>query len=211
MTAPFVVIPALSTGNLAAVANMVRKVGGQPCISNSPGDLCKAQRIIIAGVGAFDAGMQSLKLGGWLDSLNEVSSLGKTPILGICLGMQLMCCASEEGAESGLGWFEAQVRRIVPEQGSKLKVPHMGWNTLSMVNPCSLFSNNIDQHRFYFCHSYHVTCDNPEDEVAFVTYGFRISAAISRGNIYGVQFHPEKSHRFGAELIERFINLGTNA
>jgi len=206
---PSVTIPALPISNLGAVANMVRKCGGEAVITTDPQDLAKAQRIILAGVGAFDAGMRALKEGGWLKPLHEIAHKGEVPILGICLGMQLMCRSSDEGRLPGLGWFEADVKRI-DSQGQALKVPHMGWNTITVSKPDALLPQPAEEQRFYFVHSYHVVCDDPQDVLATTHYGETITAAISRNRLYGTQFHPEKSHRFGMKVISSFIHHPLN-
>lgn len=202
-----VTIPALPIGNLAAVANMVRRCGGEPIITANPQDLYRSQCIILAGVGAFDTGMRALEQGRWLVPLHDLAQQGQTPILGICLGMQLMCQSSEEGVLPGLGWFKAEVRRIVPPVGSGLKVPHMGWNTLNFRNANALLAPTDDEQRYYFVHSYHVVCGDPIDVVATTPYGGELTAAMGRGNLYGTQFHPEKSHRFGMNLMQHFLKL----
>jgi glutamine amidotransferase len=200
-------IPALPIGNLAAVANMVRKCGGEAVIVSNPHDLYHAQRIILAGVGAFDAGMQALREGGWLAPLHDLALQGQIPILGICLGMQLMCQRSDEGVLPGLGWFEAEVKRIVSPPGLGLKIPHMGWNTVNIRNANALLSPTVDEQRFYFVHSFHAVCADPADVVATTPYGDNLTAAMGRGNLFGTQFHPEKSHRFGMTLIQHFLKL----
>jgi imidazole glycerol-phosphate synthase subunit HisH len=202
-----VTIPALPICNLAAVGNMVRKCGGEAIITDNPKDLYSAQKIIIAGVGAFDAGMEALNAGGWLNPLNDIAERWPIPILGICLGMQLMCRRSDEGVLPGLGWFNADVKRFIPPEGSGLKVPHMGWNTLNIRNANALLSPTADEQRFYFVHSYHVLCDDAVDVVATTTHGLDLTAAIGRDHLYGTQFHPEKSHRFGMALIQNFLEL----
>lgn len=202
-----VAIPALPISNLAAVANMVHKVGGDALITEHPEDLFQARSIILAGVGAFDAGMRALEVGGWLGPLHEIACRGETPILGICLGMQLMCKSSEEGVLPGLGWFDAKVKRIAPQAGSMLKVPHMGWNTLDIRNANSILQPTSEEKRFYFVHSYHVMCKNKEDVIATTNHGEDLTAAICRGKLHGVQFHPEKSHRFGMELMQHFLEI----
>lgn len=185
---------------------MVRKCGGQAIITSDPQDLAKAQRIILAGVGAFDAGMQALHDGGWVQPLQQIASEGGVPILGICLGMQLMCRRSEEGRLSGLAWFEADVKRI-DSQSHSLKVPHMGWNTVTVSKPNELLPRSNEEHRFYFVHSYHVVCDHAQDLLATTHYGAKLTAAISRNHLYGTQFHPEKSHRFGMAVMKKFLDL----
>lgn len=202
-----VTIPALPICNLAAVANMVRRCGGEAVITANPQDLYQSQCVILAGVGAFDAGMRVLDDGGWVQPLHDLAQHGQTPILGICLGMQLMCQGSEEGVLPGLGWFKADVKRILPPVGSGLKVPHMGWNTLNIHNTNALLFLTAEEQRYYFVHSYHVVCDDPIDVVATTPYGGDLTAAIGRGNLFGTQFHPEKSHRFGMALMQRFLEL----
>ena len=202
-----VTIPSLPIGNLAAVANMVRKCGGEAVITSNPQDLYQSQRVILAGVGAFDSGMRALEDGGWLKPLHNLAQRGQTPILGICLGMQLMCQRSEEGVLPGLDWFKAEVKRILPSGGSGLKVPHMGWNTLNIHHANALLFPTDEEQRYYFVHSYHVVCDDPVDVVATTQYGADLTAAIGRDNLFGTQFHPEKSHRFGMALMQHFLTL----
>lgn len=206
-----VIIPALPISNIAAVANIVHKVGGEALITKNPDDVFHARRIILAGVGAFDAGMRALEEGGWLGPLHDVAQKGQIPILGICLGMQLMCQSSDEGVLPGLGWFDAAVKRIVLPAGSRLKVPHMGWNTLDIRHANGLLHSSCEEQRFYFVHSYHVVCNIPSDVTATTNHGDDLTAAIGRGKLYGVQFHPEKSHRFGMALMQHFLNLESNA
>ena len=202
-----VVIPKLPIGNATAVANMVRKCGGDAIITSNPQDLLEARKVILAGVGAFDAGMQALEQGNWLAPLHKLAREGDVPILGICLGMQLMCTNSEEGKLPGLGWFDATVQKIVPAQGSGLKVPHMGWNTVHLHRLNSLVNVENEGTRYYFVHSYHVVCKNSSDVLLTTEYGEHLTAAIQTEQLFGVQFHPEKSHRFGLALIKNFIIL----
>lgn len=201
-----VTIPDLSIGNLAAVANMVHRIGGEAIITSKPTDLKNAQRIILAGVGAFDTGMRALEEEGWLEPLKKIKNEGQVPILGICLGMQLMCRSSEEGKLPGIGWFNADVKKIIPSN-SEIKVPHMGWNTVQVQKSNSLIPDNAEEQRFYFVHSYHAVCTEPQDVLASTFYGCELTAGISKQNIYGMQFHPEKSHRFGLSLIKNFLEI----
>lgn len=203
-----VTIPALPISNLGAVANMVRKCGGHPHITNEPNDLFHANRIILAGVGSFDAGMSSLQEGGWIQPLHQLAKYGNVPILGICLGMQLMCRRSEEGHSPGLGWFDADVK-LIESDSQNLKVPHMGWNTIQILKTDDLLHKSFVEQRYYFVHSYHVVCDDPMDVLATAFYGGELTAAISRDRLFGTQFHPEKSHRFGMEVINSFMQLPT--
>lgn len=206
MSKPSVVVPDLHIGNIASVIKMVRKCGGDAEIISDPSDLPKRGKVILAGVGSFDAGVKALEKHGWAEWLTEIVVRRGTPILGICLGMQLMCRSSEEGELPGLGWFDADVKLIKLQEETNLKVPHMGWNTIDIKKPNALIDAEGEQ-RFYFVHSYHVVCNDPSDVIATTHHGYDWTAAFSNQNIYGVQFHPEKSHRFGMDLIKRFLEL----
>ena len=196
------------SGNLASVANMIRKAGGNAVIVNEPGALVSAQKIILPGVGAFDRGMQLLREGGWIEMLNQKVLKEQVPVLGICLGMQLMCRSSEEGSLPGLGWMNADVLRFQTSEAKPIRIPHMGWNYVHPQKPHELFHlSEAAVFRYYFVHSYFVQCADAEDILATCTYGTAFTAAFSKGNIYGVQFHPEKSHRYGLELMKRFNQL----
>jgi glutamine amidotransferase len=168
--------------------------------------LRKADKIILAGVGAFDYGMTSIN-SMWREELENAVLVRRIPILGICLGMQLMCKSSEEGHLPGLGWIDAKVRRFSWSSNLNLKLPHMGWNTVKIVKSNPLLEIGNDEQRFYFVHSYHVVCNNPRDVLATAHYGYDFTAAINHENIFGVQFHPEKSHRFGIQLVSNFLRL----
>lgn len=194
-------------GNLSSVLNMVTKVGGKASIVSDPDILNEANKLILPGVGAFDQGISNLHNSKWIDALNEAVLVRRVPILGICLGMQLMCKSSEEGNLPGLGWINADVKRFQFSKNSNLKIPHMGWNTVNIIKPNPLITLEEDEQRFYFVHSYHVVCNNPQDVLATANHGYDITAAFSHDNIYGVQFHPEKSHRFGMALMKNFIEL----
>lgn len=202
-----VLVPDYGCGNLASVLRMCEKVGGSCNITGDPAALARADKIILGGVGAFDHGAGSLHDLGWVDALNEAVLQRCVPVLGICLGMQLMCGSSEEGSLSGLSWIDAAVRRFNLPADSALKIPHMGWNTISVVKPNSLVSMDDGEQRFYFVHSYHAVCNNPADVLATAHHGYDFTAAFCRKNIYGVQFHPEKSHSFGMALMKKFVNL----
>lgn len=200
-------IPLLPIGNFSSVVRMVSKAGGDAQLIESPCQLRQADKIILAGVGAFDQGMASLREGGWIDFLQEAVFQRRVPILGICLGMQLMCKTSEEGSLPGLGWIDADVKRFRFSEDSALKVPHMGWNTIRIAKANLLIEANEGEQRYYFVHSYHVICNYPADVLAVTHHGEDITAAVCRENIYGVQFHPEKSHRFGMALMKNFLEL----
>lgn len=202
-----ILLPNLSIGNFASVVRMVQKVGGSARLTDSPDEIRTADKIILAGVGAFDNGMRSIHERCWADALTEAVTRRKAPVLGICLGMQLMCKASEEGNLPGLGWMDAEVKRFDASRDSTLKVPHMGWSTVNVARPNVLIPSGDAEQRFYFVHSYYATCTRPDDVLAVAQHGTEFVAAFGRDNLYGVQFHPEKSHRFGMEVMKRFVEL----
>lgn len=187
---------------------MVTKCGGVPKIVSRPAELHAGNKVILAGVGSFDAGIQALQDHGWQDALTEAVRNHRVTVLGICLGMQLMCRSSEEGRLPGLGWIDADVRSFEFTVNGNLKIPHMGWNTVTIAKPNPLLTQDEDEQRFYFVHSYHAVCDDADDVLATTHHGYNVTAAFSHDNIYGVQFHPEKSHRFGMTLMTNFVQLG---
>ena len=194
-------------GNIASVSNMIRKVGGEVNVCNTPDNLRYAEKILLPGVGSFDCGMQLLKKGGWLNVLREAVIERQVPILGICLCMHLMCISSEEGKDSGLGWVKAEVKRFDLDNLGKLKVPHMGWSTIKTIKENPLLDEVTQNERFYFVHSYYVKCNDDKNIIATAEYGEIFTAAFHYRNIFGVQFHPEKSHRFGMKLMKKFVDL----
>jgi glutamine amidotransferase len=202
-----ILIPNLSIGNFASVLRMVQKVGGTAQLVDSPAELRDARKIILAGVGAFDNGMKAINDGGWADALNDAALRRTVPVLGICLGMQLMCADSEEGKLAGLGWVDARVRRFAFENRSELKVPHMGWSPITVRRANPILEARDDEQRFYFVHSFYAAEGSPEDVVATAHHGIDFTAAIHRDNILGVQFHPEKSHSFGMSVVRKFVEL----
>jgi glutamine amidotransferase len=194
-------------GNVNSVANVLNYLGAEYQVTSEPNVLYNAEKLILPGVGAFDNGMELLKEKNLINALNQAVNIKKTPILGICLGMQLMCKYSEEGTASGLGWVDAVVKKIKIPNDSGLKVPHMGWSSLKIEKENILINPSDDEQRFYFVHSYHVVCNNSSDILASTHFGSNIVASFSHDNIFGVQFHPEKSHRFGFSLFKKFIKL----
>lgn len=195
-------------GNIASVVNMVRYVGGEAEIIDDPDLLPRVGKLLLPGVGSFDHGMKCLKDGGWIAPLRNAVLERGVPILGICLGMQLMCKTSEEGKLPGLDFMDAIVLRFkFPKDSGNLKIPHMGWNIVTACQENALVSNDIKDLRFYFVHSYYVRCMNENDIILKCNYGHEFVAGFHRKNIWGVQFHPEKSHKFGMELFRRFLEV----
>lgn len=191
-------------GNIASVRNMVAKAGGgEAAVVTDPEGLREARKILLPGVGAYDAGAEALGRNGLSEAIREAVARGAR-ILGICLGMQLLFRSSEEGRLPGLGLIGGRVERFrITEAG--LKVPHIGWNVVKPVRESTLFSPGGEELRYYHVHSYHAVCDDPADVVAVTNHGYDFACAVQRGNVMGVQFHPEKSHRFGIALMRRFI------
>lgn len=190
--------------NCRSVANMLRKAGVEAEVTAEPARVRGASKIILPGVGAFDAGMRALRARGLDEELRRKVQVERVPTLGICLGMQLFAHESEEGTERGLGWLEAEVVRFLFPHEPERKVPHMGWNVVVASRPSVLVQG---QDRFYFVHSYHLRCRRQEDVLGITTYGYSFASVVGRDNIFGVQFHPEKSHRYGLALLERFARL----
>lgn len=198
-------------GNLKSIQNMLSHIGVKSSISNHPVAIRESSKLILPGVGAFDSGIINLQKAKLIELLNEEVLIKKKPILGICLGMQLMTRLSEEGKERGLSWFNAQTRRLAFSDEQRLKVPHMGWNTAIPKSSSTIFNGLEKENRFYFVHSYFVECLDPNDILATCDYGSEFSCAIAKENIYGVQFHPEKSHKFGMKLLKNFAELQSHA
>ena len=194
-------------GNLGSVHNMLQKIGAESVRTADPDAIRRADKIVLAGIGAFDGAAERLAELGLIDVLNEQVLNRRVPVLGVCLGMQLMARSSEEGRQTGLGWLDADVRRFAFPTGVNLPVPHMGWEPVTPIRPSPLFDPGDGALRFYFSHAYHLVCHDPTDVAATASYGYEFAAAVHRGNILGTQFHPEKSHVFGAEVYRRFVRL----
>jgi len=193
-------------GNLLSVFNAFDMLGANVSICRNPKDIQGAERIILPGVGAFDNCMQNLAQKGFIDSLNKAVLDQKTPILGICLGMQVFAHRSFEGGEhTGLGWFDADVVRVTPSDPN-LRVPHIGWNDITYDDKCSLLQGLPSSPDFYFVHSYYMKCNDKNDVVATCNYGEEITAAVQKSNIFATQFHPEKSQDYGLQILENFLD-----
>ena len=193
-------------GNVASIQNMLRKIGCTSSLSTTPDPNAMADLIILPGVGAYDTGMMMLEKHGWSDYLKEFAHQPTTRILGICLGMQLLCEGSEEGDRPGLGFIPGYFKRFKPDVSS-LKVPHMGWNTVEFRDSRYLpFPIHGENPRFYFVHSYYYSAVNDNFVSGWCNYGKKFGAVIDNKSVTGVQFHPEKSHRFGMQFFRNYIN-----
>jgi glutamine amidotransferase len=203
-----VVIIDYKVGNLGSIQNMLKKIHTEFLVSSDPALILSADKLILPGVGAFDTGMQNLRDLNLLDVLQEKVIKRGAPILGICLGMQLLSNGSEEGKIKGLGWIDSEVVRFnFAETGLKLKIPHMGWVYPTISKKSKLLTEIDSAPKFYFVHSYYLKSYNPEDILATASYGNDFVAAVEKDNIMGVQFHPEKSHKYGMRLLKNFIDL----
>jgi imidazole glycerol-phosphate synthase subunit HisH len=200
-----IIIVDYGVGNLRSVENMARKAGLTCKISADPTEIRGADKVILPGVGNFGHGMNMLQSSGLLEPLNWFALEAKRPVLGICLGGQIIGKASEESDRPGLCWVDMVCRRFPQADG--FAVPRMGWSEIKPVRPCPLFSQRSDEDRYYFVHSYYMVCAEPEDVIAETEYSIVYTCAVNHGNIYGVQFHPEKSHRFGLGLMRAFGSL----
>ncbi len=193
-------------GNIKAYANIYRVLNIPCMVANSSEELKQASKIILPGVGAFDWAMKRLNQSGMRDTLDELVLNQKTPVLGICVGMQMMAKKSEEGSADGLGWVDAEVVRFNDGQLKQAPLPHMGWNDVVPLKTDCLFKG-IDAPRYYYLHSYYFCAHQESDVLATTFYGSEFTAAIASDNIYGTQFHPEKSHRWGIDLLNNFYGL----
>jgi glutamine amidotransferase len=199
-----IVIFDYGVGNLTSIMKMINKSGKKAIISGDRDDLEKASKIILPGMGHFDHCMRKFNESGMRDLITNRVMNERIPLLGICVGLQMFFSNSEEGTEQGLGWIQGNVVRFNEARfQQKLTVPNMGWLDVQ-TNKDNPVLDDLSTPRFYFAHSYHVVADNPEDVLLSADYGYRFTAAVALGNIVGVQFHPEKSHRFGMQLLQNF-------
>ena len=195
-------------GNVQAIANVYKKLGLPTSIVTQAVDLKRADKVILPGVGAFDQAIKRLEKAGMRQMLDEVVLQHHVPVLGICVGMQMLARSSEEGKLAGLGWIDAEVKRFdLSAFNIPACVPHMGWNDVKSVRESGLFREMDHSVCFYFLHSYYMCCKKDEDVIAVADYGGEFACAVNSGNVYGVQFHPEKSHGFGLQLLKNFGEL----
>lgn len=200
-----IVIVNYGMGNLGSIANMLKKAGHGAIISGDLAEIERAEKLILPGVGAFDNGMKNLSERGLIPVLNKKVLADQIPTLGLCLGLQLFSGTSEEGNLPGLGWMDVQTSRFhFNSENEHLKVPHMGWNSIEICQKHPLLSGLDDESRFYFVHSFHLKSSDPGLVLAQTIYGYSFPSILGRDNLMGVQFHPEKSHKFGLQLLKNF-------
>ena len=195
-------------GNIRAFLNVYRRLNIEAKTAATAEDLRGASKVILPGVGAFDHAMDRLTQSGMRETLDDLALRRRVPILGVCVGMQILGRDSDEGERQGLGWIEGRVRALASlTKASALPVPHMGWNDVRPQSGNTLFAQLADTARFYFLHSYYFQCDRDGDAIAVADYGGPFACAVNAGNVFGVQFHPEKSHHYGAALLRNFAEM----
>ncbi len=194
-------------GNLHSVYKKISQLNAHPIITNTADEILKADKIILPGIGHFKKAIDNLHHLRIYDALNEAVLIKKTPILGICLGMQLMANEGEEGNATGLQWFDARVVRFTIQNKIKYKIPQTGWNTIRLMKESCLFKNIDAQSEFYFLHAFHLEASDHQDILTKTEFEYNFVSAIEKENIFGTQFHPEKSHRAGGLLLKNFIQL----
>jgi len=193
-------------GNISAFLNVYKRLNIEAAVVRNADELGGADKLLLPGVGAFDHAMELLETSGMRVALDELVLQRKVPVLGICVGMQILARGSDEGQAAGLGWIDGSVKGF-KSLGQDLLLPHMGWNDVTPVGGARLFAGLEGDARFYFLHSFYFDCEREQDIAAVSRYGIDFSCAVHADNIYGVQFHPEKSHHFGAQLLKNFAEL----
>jgi len=200
-----IVILDYGMGNVNSILNMLKKIGVDSKISGNSDEIEEADKIILPGVGSFDMGMSRLNETGLISAIQKHALVKKKPVLGICLGMQMLGRRSEEGKLDGLSLIPFDNIKFDFPNSNNLKIPHMGWDIISETKSNSpLLYELKDDQRYYFVHSYHAVCDKPDNIIMRCDYGHEFAAGVVNENIYGVQFHPEKSHKFGMALLDNF-------
>jgi glutamine amidotransferase len=206
-SSPKIVIVDYRTGNTNSIKRALDRIGYQCVISSQVKDITQADRLILPGVGHFAKAMANLEELGLLDALNETVLIKHKAVLGICLGMELMGTMSHEGNMPGLQWLEAEAVRFKVSTTARHKVPHMGWNRVRLKKPSALMKGVDQLSEFYFAHSYHLKIIDQSDLLTETEYGIPFPSAVERNNIFGVQFHPEKSHGIGVQVLKNFIEM----
>lgn len=207
LTIPMIAIIDFGMGNLGSILNMLLRMDYKAEITSNLERIKSAEKLILPGVGSFDLAMTNLQNQKMIPVLNNLVLEERVPILGICLGMQILSKKSEEGVLEGLNWIEANTIRFRFDAEQNLRVPHMGWNTIRIEQDSCLFEGMYEGSRFYFVHSYHVKCASDANILLSTEYGITFTSSIMSDNIYGVQFHPEKSHKFGMKLLGNFVEF----
>ena len=193
--------------NLRSVQKKLLRIGAEVEITSDPLQIYEAEKLILPGVGHFANGVKNLKESGLWDAINEKVLTRKTPILGICLGMQLMAKHSEEGDVEGFGWFDADVVKFQVKDKLRYKIPHMGWNSTVLHKNSELMAGLSEEAMYYFVHAYHIVCKNKADVLCSSEYEYSFTSAVERDAIFGLQFHPEKSHDWGEQIFQNFIKI----
>lgn len=202
-----IVIIDYGMGNLRSILFKLQKINIEAMVSSSPSEIERADKLILPGVGHFAKGMENIRKYGLLDILNKKVLVDKTPVMGICLGVQLFTKFSQEGDCEGLGWVDAETIKFRFSEKNSLPIPHIGWNHVRIKQKSVFWPEIPEDKRFYFVHSYYIKCNNDKDVLGISEYGHEFVSVLQKENIFGTQFHPEKSHRDGFELVKHFAEM----